>query len=100
MFKTKPPPLDQLRQSYRLASLPDCIKTNAVGECGHAISKPIGKATIDDIAFTIQALSTESSEIYMRLDALRQLHDRARRAGGLGADLAIESAMRIQEGGR
>jgi len=43
---------------------------------------------------------SESTAIYKRLDALRQLHDRARRAGGLGADLAIESAMRIEEGGR
>lgn len=100
MFKTKPPPLDQLRQSYGMTSLPDCIKTDAVGEYGHAISKPISQATIDDVAFAIQALSTESTAIYKLLDALRQLHDRARRAGGLGADLAIESAMRIQEGGR
>ena len=100
MFKTKPPPLDQLRQFYGMASLPDCIKTDAVGEYGHAISKPIGQATIDDIAFAIQALSIESTAVYKRHDALRQLHDRARRAGGLGADLAIESAMRIQEGGQ
>lgn len=100
MFKPKPPPLDQLRQSYGMASLPDCIKTDAVGEYGHPISKPIGQATIDDIAFAIQSLSTESTAIFRRLDALRQLHDRARRAGGLGADLAIESAMRVQEGGQ
>ena len=100
MFNPKPPPLDQLRQSYGMASLPDCIKNDAVGEYGHVISKPIVQATTDDIAFAIQRLGTESTAVYQRLDALRQLHDRARRAGGLGADLAIEAAMRIQEGGR
>ena len=100
MFKPKPPPLDQLRQSYGMVSLPDSIKTDAAGEYDHASSKPIGQATIDDIAFAIQALSGESAALFRRLDALRQLHDRARRAGALGADLAIESAMRIQEGDR
>jgi hypothetical protein len=100
MFKPKPPPLGQLRQSYGMASLPDSIKTDAIGEYGHPISKPIGQATIDDIAFAIQSLSTESTALFRRLDALRQLHDRARRAGGLGSERAVEAALRIAEGGR
>ncbi len=97
MFKPKPPPLEQLRQSYGMASLPDCIKTDAVGTYGHPISKPIGQATIDDIAFAIQSLSTESTALFRRLDALRQLHDRARRAGARGADLVVEAAVRFEE---
>lgn len=100
MFKTKPPPLDKLRETFGMAALPDAIDTSYLGEFGQPIRKPMAQATIDDIAFAIQALSTESSEVYRRLDALRQLHDRARRAGGLGAEPAVAAAMRIEDGGR
>ena len=98
MFKTTTP-LQRLRESsYTLSELPESIRTGDVGEFSQPINKAINTATVDDIAFAIQSLSTESTALFRRLDALRQLHDRARRAGGLGADLAIESAMRVQEG--
>jgi len=99
MFKTKPI-LDRLREAYGLAALPDAIDTTYLGEFGQPIRKPIAQATIDDIAFAIQALEDDSSVAYRRLSALRQLHERARRAGGLGAELAVEAALRNQEGGR
>lgn len=97
-MSTTKPRLEQLRQSSGLAALPDSITTGQPGEFGHTITKPIGQATVDDIAFAIQALNSESSEVFRRLDALRQLHDRSRRAGGLGAELAIDAAMRVEEG--
>ena len=41
MFNTRPQ-LDQLRQSYGMAALPEIIETDGVGEYGHPIRKPIG----------------------------------------------------------
>lgn len=100
MFKTKLPPLEQLRQSCGMVALPDEIETIGTGEYGQPIRKQITRATIDDIAFTILAVDEESSAVFRRLDALRRLHEQARRAGGLGAELAVEAALRNQEGGR
>ena len=99
-MSTAKPQLDQLRQSFGMAALPDSITTGRSGEFGNTSTKPIGQATVDDIAFAIQALNSESSEVFRRLDALRQLHDRSRRAGGLGAELAVEAAMRVEEDSR
>lgn len=90
----------KLREASGLASLPDAIEITDVGEYGQPLRKPIGQATIDDIAFAIQALSDNCTAVYKRLDVLRQLHDRARRAGGLGAELAVEAALRIEDIGR
>jgi hypothetical protein len=100
MFKPKPPPLDQLRQCYGMSALPETITTMTLDEFGHEVAKRLTDATVDDIALAIVTLNDEASALYVKVDALRQLHDRARRAGGRGADLAIESAMRVQEGGR
>lgn len=100
MFKTTTP-LQRLRESsYSLAELPDGIRTGELGEYGQPLSKAITCATVDDVAFAIQALGDEADAIYRRNTALKQLHDRARRAGAVGADLAIESALRIPEGSR
>ncbi|MDI3341596.1 MAG: hypothetical protein QJR03_13820 [Sphaerobacter sp.] len=93
-------PLDRLRQSYGMAALPDSLRIEAFGEFGRPVGKPIAQATIDDVAFAIQALSDESTALYQRLDALRRLHDHARRAGGLGTALAVEAALRGVEVGR
>ncbi|PZW38716.1 AAA domain-containing protein [Humitalea rosea] len=68
-MSTTKPRLEQLRQSSGLAALPDSITTGKPGEFGHTITKPIGQATVDDIAFAIQALNSESSEVFRRLDA-------------------------------
>lgn len=99
MFRTIKP-LDRLRQAYGLSALPDMIETEIFGEFGHQISKPLVQATIDDVAFAIQALTAENNAATDRLYALRRLHDRARRAGGLGTALAVDAALRIVEAGR
>ncbi|MFQ3667105.1 MAG: hypothetical protein SNJ79_13920 [Sphingomonadaceae bacterium] len=52
---------------------------------------------MDDVAFAVQALGDEADAIYRRVTALKQLHDRARRAGARGADLAVEAAVRFEE---
>lgn len=92
--------LDQLRRSYGMTALPDTITTTTLDEFGHAVTKPLTDATVDDIALAIVALNDEASALYVKVDALRRLHDRARRAGGLGSEHAVEAALRIEEGGR
>jgi hypothetical protein len=97
MFKTTTP-LQRLRESsYTLAELPDSIRTGDLGEYGQPLSKAITCATVDDVAFAIQALGDEADAIYRRVAALKQLHDRARRVGALGAETAMDAAARFEE---
>ena len=90
MFTT---PLQRLRKSYSLADLPDIIVT---GRAGDEVAKPIEFATIDDIAFAIQALNDKASAIYQPASALRNLYDQARRAGAIGAALAVDTVAQGQ----
>lgn len=90
MFETN---LQRLRKSYALADLPDTITA------GTAI-KPIDEATVDDIAFAVQALTDEMNAIYQRSASLRSLHDKARRAGALGSALAVDAVSKTLEGAR
>jgi hypothetical protein len=97
MFKTTTP-LQRLRDTYSMKDLPDSIRTGEMGELGHAVVKPLASATVDDIVFATQAIDDEISAIFARTAALKQLHDRARRAGALGADLAVDAALRFEDG--
>jgi hypothetical protein len=92
-----------------MSALPDRITTTTLDEFGHAVTKLLTDATVDGpkatpagryIALAIVALNDEASALYVKVDALRRLHDRARRAGGLGSEHAVEAALRIEEGGR
>ena len=96
MFKTTPP-LERLRNTYSMKELPDSIGTSEMGELGHLLAKPLASATVDDIAFATQAIDDEASALYGRAAALKRLHDRARRAGALGADLAVDAALRFED---
>jgi len=96
MFKTNTP-LQRLRESsYALVDLPDSFRTGELGEYGQPLSKAVTDATVDDVAFAVQALGDEADAILRRVTALRQLHDRARRAGARGADLAVAAAVRFE----
>jgi hypothetical protein len=97
MFKTTTP-LQRLRENYSMKELPDSIRTRELGELGHALAKPLASATVDDIAFASQAVDDEVSALFGRAAALKQLHERARRAGALNADLAVDAALRFEEG--
>ena len=96
MFKTTTP-LERLRNTYSMKELPDSIGTSEMGELGHLLAKPLASATVDDIAFATQAIDDEASALYGRAAALKRLHDRARRAGALGADLAVDAALRFED---
>lgn len=82
-------PLQRLRKSFSLADLPDTIAT---GCAGGDDAKPIELATVDDIAFAIQALNVKASAVCDPLYALRSLYDRARRAGAVGTAHAVDAA--------
>lgn len=96
MFKSISP-LQRLRESYSLSDLPDSIHNGKPGDDGHDLAKPLAIATVDDVAFAIQKLDDEATGIYRRISALKQLHDRARRAGALGSENAVDAACRYGE---
>ena len=72
-------------------------KALKAAELGHPFAKPMASATVDDIAFATQALDDEISALLGRAASLKRLHDRARRGGALGADLAMDAAVRFEE---
>ena len=87
--KTK---VERLREtSSGFADLPDNIRIPPLGDCRAEVTKPIETASIDDIAFAQMALQAKSLSIYAQTDALRRVHDRARKSGALGADNALDA---------
>ena len=96
MFRTTTP-LQRLRESYAMASLPDTIRTGELGEFGEPIGKPLSIATVDDISFALLRINEEIDAHLSRANALQHLHDRARRAGATGAENAVEAALRFEE---
>lgn len=91
-------PLKRLRKTLWMSALPDTIDVPPFGDTGVTLTKPIGEATVDDIAFTLQALNQQSSALYRQIEALKQLHDLARRAGAVGTAGAVAAAARVVEG--
>jgi len=53
---------------------------------GNTVAKPLVDATLDEVAFAIQALSAEGFAIHRRRSALDNLYTLARDHGCLGAD--------------
>jgi len=88
-------PLDHLREKLWLKMLPDSIEVPTGPGGSPVITKPIGQATVDDVAFAAEALFRQSVALHRKADALRQIHDLARRAGAVGTVNATASAARI-----
>ncbi len=88
-------PLDHLRDKLWLKMLPDSIEVPTGPGTSPVITKPIAQATVDDIAFATEALSRQSVALHRKADALRQIHDLARRAGAVGTVNATAAAARI-----
>lgn len=87
-------PLDHLREKLWLKSLPDSIDVPTGPGSSPVIAKRIADATVDDIAFATEALFRQSTALHRRADALRQIHDLARRAGAVGTANATAAAAR------
>jgi len=83
---------------YGLDKLPETIRVPAIsGRCNETV-KPVGTASIDDLAFALIGLNERASALYRELDAVRTLHDEARKAGALGADIAIDALIAAKGG--
>jgi len=83
---------------YGLDKLPETIRLPALGERRDETVKPVGTASIDDLAFALIGLNERVSAFYREIDAVRTLHDEARKAGGLGADVAIDALIAAKGG--
>lgn len=86
-------PLKRLRQSSWLEAIPDTITVPAIaGRPGRTVS--IERATLDDIALALVALSEQHAALCRLTGALREVLDLARKQGAVGADNAISAAAR------
>ncbi|SFL05473.1 hypothetical protein [Falsiroseomonas stagni] len=88
-------PLDHLREKLWLKMLPDIIEVPTGPGGSPVITKPVAQATVDDVAFAAEALFRQSVALHRKADALRQIHDLARRAGAVGAVNATAAAARM-----
>jgi len=86
-------------QHYGLDKLPETIRVPALGgERRDETVKPVGTASIDDLAFALIGLNERASAFYREIDAMRTLHDEARKAGARGADIAIDTLIAAKGG--
>jgi hypothetical protein len=79
---------------YALASLSDTVWVPALGARRNETIKPVESATVDDLAFALLRLNERASALYREIEALRTIHDEARRVGALGADIAVDAVSR------
>lgn len=97
---TAPHKLGQLRERhYGLDKLPETVRIPALGNRRDETVKPVETATVDDLAFALLGLNERASALYREIDALRTVHDEARKAGALGSDIAID-ALIAETGGK
>ncbi len=78
--------LDKLRDkvdSVRGNDLPHIVRYVDIHK--NPVAKPLLEATLDEIAFVIDAIDQENLALLMRKQTLERLHRLARRIGGLGA---------------
>ncbi len=85
-------------QHYGLDKLPETIRVPAIGDRPNETVKPVGTASIDDLAFALVGLNERASALYREIDAVRTLHDEGRKAGALGADIAIDALIAAKRG--
>jgi hypothetical protein len=86
-------------QVFGLDTLPETVRVPALGANSDETVKPIGSASVDDLAFALIALNIQSMALYREIDAVRTVHDECRKAGALGADIAI-NALFAAKGGK
>jgi len=88
-------PLDQLREKLWLKTLPDTIDVPTGPGGSVVVTKTVADATVDDVSFAVAALLDQSVALHRKADALKQIHDLARRAGAVGAVNAVTAAARM-----
>lgn len=99
--KTPLPQLLSAAHPHTMDGLPSSIRIPAADLRGpDEVVRPLEEATIDDVAFAVLAIESESRAVYRRLSALRALYELARKRGALGADTVSHIFAELREGGR
>ena len=83
---------------YGLDKLPESIRVPALNDHRDETVKSVKSATIDDLAFALLGLNEQASVLYREIDAVRTLHDGARKAGALGVDNAVDVLIATKGG--
>lgn len=83
---------------YGLDKLPETVRVPALGNRREETVKPVETASVDDLAFALLGLSERASALYREIDAVRTVYDEARKAGALGADIAIDALIAAMGG--
>ena len=97
-MKTKPTLLELLRKQPEmyLRDLPENIRIPALdGNRPDEVVRRLEDATIDDVAFAIQGMESESRLIHRRLSGLRDLYEMARKRGALGVTAVADAFANI-----
>ena len=68
-------------QHYGLDKLPETIRVPALGERRDETVKPVGTASIDELAFALIGLNERASALYREIDAVRRAALRVRGDG-------------------
>lgn len=82
---------------YGLDKLPVVVRVPALAGRNETI-KPIETSTVDDLAFALLDLNEQVFALCRQIEAVRIVHDEARKAGALGADIAIDALITAKEG--
>ena len=97
-MKTKPTLLELLRKQPEmyLRDLPETIRIPALdGNRPDEVVRRLEDATIDDVAFAIQGLESETRVIHRRKRRLRDLYEMARKRGALGMPTVADALASI-----
>ena len=79
-----------------LRDLPENIRIPALdGNRPDEVVRRLEDATIDDLAFAIQGMESESRLIHRRLSGLRDLYEMARKRGALGVTTVADAFANI-----
>lgn len=82
-----------------LSSLPDAVRIPALSPSRpDDVVRSLADATLDDLAFAVQALENEFSVIYRRCAALKDLYETARKRGAIGSTTVADAFAHVARG--
>ncbi len=75
-----------LKDDYLARNVPETINLPPCGDDPRDVTKPLEIATVDDIAFAVQAINKRMDTLRNELYGLQRLYEQARKNGALGCD--------------
>ena len=86
------------RPALYAAYLPDSVRVPPIAPSRpDEVIRSLPEATIDDLAFAIQAGEAECNDVLRRTGALKELHEAARKRGALGSTTIAEAFASLTE---